>query len=415
LIQSRSSASILIAVLLLAVMFGLVWGTYRFSKNDISGDGFFVQWISIHSLVKNGDNPYSGTVTAQIQDKVSVENGFAPGNPPRYTSPLYSGMIVFPFALVGNRNLAHALWSTAQMLALFSILLLCIKLTNWKPAWYIFLLISIFTIFSYHVVIPWLDGGLSIWAALFLVLALLAIQQNRNEVGGILLGLSAIQPQMVILPVIFSLIWAASQRRKVMLFWFFITIGFISVVGLFLVPDWILQYLRILSKFQQNFPPGTPGMLFKNSWPGLGKQLGWLVTAVSVLILLLEWWMALKKEFRWYLWTICLTLVISQWVGIQTIPANFAGLILPFILIAAMLTERWPRGGDWAAVFMCITLFLWEWAIFWLDIKSTQPSMQLNLIIPLPLLLLIGLYWVRWWAIKPRRLLAEDLRLGESY
>jgi hypothetical protein len=324
-------------------------------------------------------------------------------------------VVVFPFALIGNKILAHALWLTTQLLALFGMLLLCLKITNWKPAWYIFLLVSIFTIFSYHVVIPWLDGGLSIWAALFLVLALLAIQQNRNEVAGVLLALSAIQPQMVVLPALFSLIWAASQKRKTLIFWFFISLGFISIVGLFLVPDWILQYLRILIKFQQNFPPGTPGILFKNSWPGLGKQLGWLISAVSVLILLFEWWMALKKDFRWFLWTVCLTIVISQWVGIQTIPANFTGLILPLILICAMLTERWPKGGDWVAVFTCVILFIWEWALFWLDYKGTQPSMQLNLIIPLPLVLLIGLYWVRWWAIKPRRLLVEELKLGESY
>ena len=408
-------ALIFVIVLFLAILIGLVWGNYRFSENNISGQGFFIQWISIHSLVTNGESPYAEAVTAEIQDNVSRENSFAPGNPPRYTSPLFSGFVVFPFAIIGNINLAHAVWLTAQLLALFGILILCIKLTNWKPTWYIFLLLSFFTIFSYHIVIPWLDGGLSIWAALFLVLALMAIQQKRNELAGILLALSLLQPQMVVLPVLFCLIWAVSQRRKILILWFFITIGFISIVGLFLVPDWILQYIRILAKFQLYFPPGSPGILFKNSWPGLGKQLGWLVSAVTILLLLFEWWMALKKEFRWFLWTFCLTMVISQWVGIQTIPSNFAGLVLPLILISATLTERWPRGGDWAAVLMCVILFVWEWALFWLDIHSAQPGLQLNLIIPLPFVLLIGLYWVRWWAIKPRRLLVEELKLGKSY
>ncbi len=374
-----------------------------------------MQWIGIHSLATNGSSPYSESVTTQIQENVDNENGFAPGNPPRYTSPLYSGVVVFPFALIANKNLSHALWLTAQLFAIFGILLLSIKLTNWRPAWYIFLLLSFFTIFSFHIVIPWLDGGLSIWAALFLVLALTAVQQKRNEVAGILFALSFIQPQMVFLPVLFSLIWAASLRRKIIIVWFFITIGFISIVGLFLVPDWILQYIRILIKFQQYFPPGSPGVLFKNTWPGLGRQLGWLLSAISILILLFEWWMALKKDFRWFLWTVCLTMVISQWVGIQTLPANFTQLVLPLILISALLTERWPRGGDWVAVITCFIIFIWEWALFWVDINSVQPGVQLNLIIPLPLVLVIGLYWVRWWAIKPRRLLMEELKLGESY
>ncbi len=413
--QSRSVASILVILLFIVVLIGLVWGNYQFSEHNVSGEGFFIQWISIHSLVTNGESPYSDPVTVKIQGSVNKENSFAQGSAPRYTSPLYSGALVFPFALIANKNLAHALWLSFQLLAIFAILLLSIKLTNWKPAWYIFLLLSFFTLFSYHVVIPWLDGGLSIWAALFLLLALQAMQQNRNEMAGILFAFSACQPQMVLLPIFFSVIWAASQRRKILIVWFFITLGFISIIGLFLVPDWILQYLRILIKFQQNFPPGSPGTLFTNSWPGLGKQLGWLVSAGSLLILLFEWWMALKKDFRWYLWTVCLTMVISQWIGIPTIPANFAGLILPLILISTMLSERWPRGGDWAAVLMCAILFVWQWAIFWLDITGAQPGMQLNLIIPLPLVLLIGLYWVRWWAIKPRRLLAQELNLGELY
>jgi hypothetical protein len=155
--------------------------------------------------------------------------------------------------------------------------------------------------------------------------------------------------------------------------------------------------------------------LFKYTWPGLGQQLGWLVTAILVVILLTEWWMSLRKDFRWYLWTVCLTMVISQWIGIPNIPANYAILIVPLILISAMLSERWPRRGDWAAVLLSIFVFISEWALFRMDVTSTQPGMQLNLIIPLPLILLIGLYWVRWWAVKPRRLLVEELRLGESY
>ena len=108
-------------------------------------------------------------------------------------------------------------------------------------------------------------------------------------------------------------------------------------------------------------------------------------------------------------------MVISQWIGIPIVPGNFTGLILPLIVISALFIERWPRGGQWLAVLMAIILFIWEWALFYFDLTGAQPKMQLNLIIPLPLILLIGLFWVRWWAIKPRRLLIEELKLGESY
>jgi hypothetical protein len=412
--QPRSLASVLVLISSVVLIIGLAWGNYNFAKDDLAGGGFSVQWISLRSLVTAGNSPYSDLVTKEIQAVKQGEISFAPGNAPRYTSPLFSGVMIFPLALIGNKTLAHALWLTVQLMAIFMLLVLGIKVTTWTPAWYVFLLFLIFTIFSYHVVIPWMDGGLSIWAALFLVLGFLAINSDRNELAGIALGFSTIQPQMVILVVVFTLIWAATRRRKLLIFWFFITLIFLSILGLFLVPDWIIQYLRVLYKFQQNFPPGTLRVLFKSTLPGLGTQLGWLVSAVSALILLIEWRLALRKEFRWFLWTACLTMVISQWIGIPTIPGNFTGLILPLILIAALFIERWPRGGQWVAVLMAIGLFVWEWALLYFDLTGTQPKMQLNLIIPLPLILLIGLYWVRWWAFKPRRLLMEELKLVAS-
>ena len=58
---------------------------------------------------------------------------------------------------------------------------------------------------------------------------------------------------------------------------------------------------------------------------------------------MIEWYLSIKKDFRWFLWVACLTMVISQWIGIPTIPGNFAGLILPLMLVSAMLTERWSN------------------------------------------------------------------------
>jgi hypothetical protein len=189
---------------------------------------------------------------------------------------------------------------------------------------------------------------------------------------------------------------------------------FLSIIGVFLAPDWILQYLRLLFNFSANFPPGSPDVLFAELWPGLGKQISWVLSGLLAIILLLEWWLSMRKDFHWFLWTFCLTIVISQWTGIPTIPGNFTALILPLILVSAMLSERWPRGGQWVAVLISMLLFLWEWALFITDLSSPQPQMQLNLIFPLPLIIFIGLYWVRWWAIKPRRLLIEEIRLGEA-
>jgi hypothetical protein len=413
--QSRSLVSLIVLALFGLILVGLVWASYRFAHFDISGEGFSIQWISMQSLEKGGTDPYSDQITSRIRQTVLNENAFVRDIYPKYTSPLYSGVLIFPFTLIRDIILGHALWLTTQLVLIFGMILLCVRMTAWKINRYSFFLFSLFTVFSFHIVIPWLDGGLPIWAAFFLVIALVAIGDNRNEVGGVFLALATVQPQMVVLPVIFILIWSISKKKAVIVLWFIITLVLLSAVGLFIVPGWIIQYIRLLYHFSENFPPGNPELFFSSTFPGVGKQLGWFVSGISIVILIIEWFLALRKDLRWFLWTVCLTMVIGQWVGIPTIPGNFIELIIPLILIFSMLTERWAVGGQWAAVIMVAILFVWEWGIFNLDLLSSQPAMQLNLIFPLPAVLLVGLYWVRWWAIRPRRLLIEELRLSESY
>ncbi len=413
--QSRSWAPTLLLALSIVLVAGLVWADYRFAQYNIAGEGFSIQFTGIQALVKAGSDPYSDQVTTQIRQSVAWENAFVKDIYPRYTSPLYSGLVVFPFTLLGDKILAHALWMTTELILVFSMLLLCLRLTNWKPSWYSFLLISLGTVFSYHVVMPWLDGGLSIWAAFFLVIGMVAIGANRQEVSGIFMALAMVMPQMVILPVIFTLIWCVSAKKRAVVLWFFSALILLSVISLFLVPDWIIQYIRLLYNFSAVFPPGSPRLFFSSNFPGLGQQIGWLVTGLSVIILVFEWIVSLRKDFRRFLWAVCLTMVLSQWIGIPTIPGNFIELIIPLILIAAMLSERWRHGGPWSSILIVAVLFVWQWALYYLDLMGSQPAVQLNLIFPLPLILLIGLYWVRWWAIKPRRLLIEELRLSETY
>ncbi len=413
--RSRSLFSFLAILLIVIVIIGLGWANYRLARYKVTGQGFAVQWISIHALLSSGNSPYSDLVTAQIQKSVPMEVSFTPGNAPKYTAPLFSGLVVLPFALIGDQTLAHGLWLTCQLLAVFGLIGIGLKLTGWKPAWYIFLIVAIGIIFSYQVVFPWQDGSLAIWSALFLALTFLAISKERDELAGITLALSMIQPQMVILAVIFTLIWAASRRKRLIILWFFISLVFLSLIGLLIAPDWMMRYIRLIYNFSQNFPPGTPGMLLKNTYPGLGTQLGWLLSGILGIILLLEWWLALRKNFPWYQWTACLTMAVSPLIGIPTIPANFSNLIFPLLLICALLAERSPRGGNWIAVLITTALLIGQWALVYDDLTSLTPFSQLNLLVPLPLVLITLLYWVRWWAIKPRKLLMEELKLGETY
>jgi hypothetical protein len=115
------------------------------------------------------------------------------------------------------------------------------------------------------------------------------------------------------------------------------------------------------------------------------------------------------------LWTGSLTLVISQWIGIQTDPGNFILLYLPLVLVFALWVERWGRSGVYVVLVSMALLFFLPWVLFLETVAyGDQPLQHPVMFFPLPLFLLITLYWVRWWGIKPRRLLVDELREYEE-
>jgi cell division protein FtsW (lipid II flippase) len=189
----------------------------------------------------------------------------------------------------------------------------------------------------------------------------------------------------------------------------------LSVSAALFIPDWLLQNLREIMAYTSYNPPGTPGAVFEIWLPATGRRFGWGLSIILGVILLIEWILVRRKEFRWFLWTAGLTLVVSQWIGIQTDPGNFILLFLPLVLVFAMWAERWGRAGDVVIIFVMGLLFVLPWAIFLQTITyGDQPMQHPVMFFPLPLFLLISLYWVRWWAIRPRSMLVEELRAYED-
>jgi len=115
-----------------------------------------------------------------------------------------------------------------------------------------------------------------------------------------------------------------------------------------------------------------------------------------------EWWNNRHAEGRGFLWAASLTLVVSQWIGIQTDPGNFIVLFPALMLVLALLDERWKTAGWVMILVFLLLLFVGIWALFLNTVEyGSQPVQSPVLFIPLPAFLLLMLYWVRWWAVEP--------------
>ena len=403
------------AIIFLGMLALVTWANLQFVQENPGGNDFLVHWVGTRALLLDGLSPYDDVVAERIQT-LAYGRPAEPGEHElRVAYPMYSGLVFFPYALIEDYDLARAIWMTTLEIALIGLALISLRLTRWKMNLWLIPLFLFFSIFWYHSLRPLINGNAVILVTLFYVAAIAALKSGRDELAGVLLGLSTIKPHLVILPIIFVIIWSLISGRWKILFWLVITLVVMSVSAALFVPDWPLQNLREILRYSSYNPPGTPGAVFELWLPASGRRFGWILSAILGMVMIVEWVLVIRKEFRWFLWTACLTLVASQWVGIQTDPGNFILLFLPLVLVLAMWVERWGRAGNGVVIFVLLLLFLGPWAIFLRTITyGDQPMQHPVMFFPIPLFLLITLYWVRWWAIRPQRLLVEELRAIEE-
>jgi hypothetical protein len=403
-----SFLAILLPLLIGASLVGVFVASYRFTSHNRGEERFIVYWAGMRAWLVEGDSPYSDAAAAYIQE-LAVHTGDPDA---RVTYPLYGGFIFMPFAAIPSYALARALWMTALGVALLGSAILCLRLTGWRTSVGYLALFMFLGITSYPSLSLLISGNATILAALFLLASLDALRLERDASAGALLGLATIQPGVVVVVLPFILLWSISRKRWLVVTWFFGLLAVLSIIGVFFIPGWIVEWLRNLLHYSDYLSPAIPGAAFRNWWPGIGRQAGLLFTLILVISLFSEWWVARAKEFRWFLWAAGVTLIIAQWVGLPAGVENFITLFLPAAIIASALEARGGRKTRWVIGLVLLVLYGGTWGLYF-SAKEEQLRPAMLFLPPLALLLLS--YWVRYWAIHPRRLLVEELKLqGES-
>lgn len=402
----------LIAIIILLIG-GLTWLNLRISDRFSGTDSFLACWMGTRLLLTEGISPYDDIVSKQIRDKSEELYGQKqPAKSAQVFYPLYSGLIYFPYALIEDYLLAHSLWMTTLEIALIGLAIACLKVTRWRVPAIMFVLYFFFCLFWIHSIMPLITGNVVIIVALCLTLSVLAIRSGYDELAGILLAVSTIKPLVAIWLIVFLVIWAVFQRRWKIPIWFGGTLIILIVVSVFFFQSWLLDYLRTMFLYIRSSLPLTPAPTFKVWLPGIGERLGWLTSILLGVVLMIEWIAGSKKpDFRRMLWLACLTLVIGQGISFLSDPINAIVLLLPLVVVFSVLDERWKRTGRIIDGFLIILLLIVPWAIIYPELNHVAEVEKLTILLfPLPLFILIGLYWIRWWAIRPQRTYMQELR-----
>lgn len=378
----------------------LTTGNYRFSQENPGGNDFLVHWVGARAYIEDGLSPYSDEVALRIQEIAYGRPAQEGEHELRIAYPLYSILIFLPFALIKEYVLARAIWMTLLEAGIIIFAFITLRLSTWRPKPIMLVFFLLFSVFWYHSLRPIILGNVVILVAFGLALSVYAIRNGNYELAGVILAFTTIKPQVVLIPVVFLLLWGIFNKKWKIIFWFgatlFLLIGFSSL----LIPDWILQNLREVLRYPEYNPPGNISSALAALMPASGKRVGLAISIIIGLVLVIEWIISIRSEFYGFYWTFCLTLVVSLWIGLQTDPGNFIVAFPAIPLIFSTLIRRWKTTGQWISYLLMVILGVGIWVIFITTIDYLyQPIQNPIMFLPLPLILLFLLYWIRWWAI----------------
>jgi hypothetical protein len=397
--------------LVIVILGGLSWANTRYAHLNPGEKDFFVPWLAANTLLQYGNSPYSEPAAQRAQVIYYGRLANEGQDPLRLSVPFPIELFYFPFALIADYALARGLWMTCLETAMVALAFLSLRVTNWKLVRFLLPIFLIFSILWVYGLLPLSSGDAVIFIALSIVGLLLALREGRDEFAGALLVVPFFRLDIAGFLVLFILWWAIYHRRGRVIAGFLMSLTILLAVSFFILSGWFMPFIAgLISHFK--YQPGfTPGGIFSTWWPVVGPRLGWSLTGLLLVLLFIEWRAVRRKDFRHFLWTASLTLVVSPLLGIPVIPQDYILLFFPLILFLSILAERWSHPGRWGlAGLVLIVIFFGFWIIA-VTLFRAGNFVALTDIMALafPFLLSVGLYWMRWWAVRPPRTWSDSL------
>ncbi len=401
--------TVALVLVVLMGLAGLTWANYRFAVQNPGGNDFLARWMGARKWLMEGLSPYDEAVSLATQEMIyghpaDVSKGEDKNH---FVYPMTSMVFFGPFGLLEYLP-ARAIWMTLLELSLAALAILSLRLIRWRISPLRVAVLILFSVLWYHGARTIIIGQFAGIEALLLVGALLLIYRDQDGFAGLLLALSTTKPQMAYLIIPFVLIWAYSQRRFNIYWGFFGSLLVLFLVSLFFVPNWPLQMIWQLMEYPDYTERiGSLISILASSIPGISRQLNLILVVFFWVYLIVEWVLAWGKDRNWFTWTALMTLVLTNFLVLRTATTNYVMMLPALFMIFKVLEYRWPSAGTWI-VWGLIALFLVGlWFLFVDTVQGNleQPAMYL----PLPLFCLFGLWWVRWWSIRPPLMPIEDL------
>jgi hypothetical protein len=255
----------------------------RATGGYVYGADLYPVWLTGRELLQHRRNPYSQQMTQDIQTGLFGRplNEQHLGDPaPEYRSfayPLYTDLLALPLLPWSFRAVRIAIafllpWITAGGV------LLWMRVMKVRLSWTARAICVLLTLSSYPVLAGLYAQQLTLFVAAALAAAMWAIESGRLALGGVLLALCTVKPQLAVLLVAWLLLWSAAQwnRRRGLIVGFLLTMAALLIASYLVLPGWIGDWWNTLIKYRHYTRPPLAELVL-GRFAGRAVVLLWLV------------------------------------------------------------------------------------------------------------------------------------------
>ncbi len=369
----------------------------------VDAENFQIYSALSNLLFFKGISPYSKEISSILVNYFSARDITLSSYDFIFQLPIYQLVIYLPFSLITDPSWSLSIWLTINQCLFLLCGVSCIQMFKWKPRnWFLFSFLGIILI-SFFGISNYIDTNSSFFQLFFFIAGLKLFSSEKYILAGLFLGLATIDPFNFFIPILFVLAFLVNRKQTEPIFWFIISITLLTISGLIFDSSWILKFLRNIF-LEGSFYPFIDYNHALLNW--ISKLLsGDLVKMIPILLgiwIILEYSRLPKQSSNHLVWILCLIICINPFIIMRE--TNYASVLylLPIIFIA-YLWENHSSGLINKVIFGILSLSVvvlpFLTMLFPVSFNFLANFHSINLINSF--LIIIILYWIRWWVIKP--------------
>lgn len=367
------------------------------------GEQFFLRWSGARGYLIEQIEPYSATIAERTQNLAYGRLAFSSEYPYVLNDPFHIVLLYIPLALFSDFAIARGVWMLLSEAALVGLYFSIVRSLEWEPPRWLFAALFMFGIFGYYSLTAFGSGSPSVILLFLIFMALSSLRSFSDELAGAILFLVAYQWEVSALIFLYVIFFVVANKRWNVITGFSMSLVLFLAISFLAYPGWGLPYIRGVLSDWYGGANMTFGSIVSIWFPNTRFSIGFWIALLLGIILFLEWLASVDSHYRRIFWVMCLSLAATPLMGFGIFSSNHVVLFPAILLLVMLAWERWTRQRVWYSMLILISALLIP---FWLYARVISGAAQIYadlLIVLPPIVTIVGLYWMRWWAFRSPR------------